>query len=60
MHQGHRFCIGAYRTFPVASLYLQANEPPLDDIIPYNDILKVTWTILLFIAFFIRNDKNKK
>jgi hypothetical protein len=28
-HQGLRLCTGAYRTSPVASLYVEANEPPL-------------------------------
>ena len=29
-HQGLRLCTGAYRTSPVHSLYVEANEPPLD------------------------------
>jgi hypothetical protein len=28
--QGLRLCTGAYQTSPVASLYVEANEPPLD------------------------------
>ena len=28
--QGHRVCLGAFRTSPVDSLYVEANEPPLD------------------------------
>jgi hypothetical protein len=29
-HQGLRLCTGAYRTSPVDSLYVEANEPHLD------------------------------
>ncbi|GFR33746.1 reverse transcriptase domain-containing protein [Trichonephila clavata] len=29
-HQGLRFCLGAFRTPPVESLYAEAYEPPLD------------------------------
>ena len=29
-HQGLRLCTGAYRTSPADSLYVEANEPPLD------------------------------
>ena len=29
-HQGLRLCTGAYRTSPAQSLYVEANEPPLD------------------------------
>ena len=29
-HQGLRLCSGAFRTSPVDSLYVEANEPPLD------------------------------
>ena len=29
-HQGIRLCLGALRTSPVDSLYVEANEPPLD------------------------------
>ena len=29
-HQGLRLCLGAFRTSPVDSLYVKANEPPLD------------------------------
>ena len=28
-HQGLRLCLGAFRTSPVESLYVEANEPPL-------------------------------
>jgi hypothetical protein len=29
-HQELHLCTGTYRTSPVASLYVEANEPPLD------------------------------
>ena len=29
-NQGIRLCLGAFRTSPVQSLYVEANEPPLD------------------------------
>ena len=29
-NQGLRLCLGAFRTSPVQSLYVEANEPPLD------------------------------
>ena len=29
-HQGLRLCLGAFRTSPVDSLYVEANEPSLD------------------------------
>ena len=29
-HQGLRLCLGAFRTSPVDSLYVEANEPPLN------------------------------
>ena len=29
-HQGLRLLLGAFRTSPVESLYVEANEPPLD------------------------------
>jgi hypothetical protein len=29
-HKGLRLCTGAYRTSPVASLYVETNEPSLD------------------------------
>ena len=29
-HQGTRLCLGAFRTAPVESLYVEANEPSLD------------------------------
>ena len=30
-HQGLRLCLGAFRTSPVESLYVEANEPSLED-----------------------------
>ena len=29
-HRGLRLCLSAFRTYPVDSLYVEANEPPLD------------------------------
>ena len=29
-NQGIQLCLGAFRTSPVQSLYVEANEPPLD------------------------------
>ena len=29
-HQDLRLCLGTFRTSPVNSLYVEANEPPLD------------------------------
>ena len=29
-HQGLRLCLGAFRTSPVDSMYVEANEAPLD------------------------------
>ena len=30
LDQGFRLCLGAFRPAPVDSLYVEANEPPLD------------------------------